>query len=548
MKKLTRRTFLKVSAGGAAAAGLAACTPAAPAAPATNAAPAATAVPAGPARGGTAVIVMDSDPDTLNLGVTSNYSSGDVGAKLYNGLIWVDTNFGIKPSLAESWTISPDAKVYTFKLRQGVTWHDGKPFTSADAVYTFQEILGKFHPRSQALVKRMKSIEAPDANTLVITLVDPYAPLLLQLNVFEAPMLPKHLFDGQGDVLKNPAGLKPIGTGPYKFVEWTKGASVKLARYENYWEKGKPYLDNLVFPIIPQAANRGTALETGEADFLASFYLPLTDVERLSKSDKLNQKRGIAFPAIYFMMMNNATPALAKKEARQAIAFAVDRARIITQANAGIGRIGRGPFGDGFKWLLDPAVDYSKMYPRDVAKAKSLLDAAGVAAAADGTRAKLRLVVDSARAPFVTAAQIIKENLKEIGIEVEVQAVERAVMTQKVYTDRDYDLTLQSFVSSGDPAIGYHRLYVTTTTRVASTNATGYSNTVVDGLFAKAAVTPDQGARAALYVEAQKILADEMPTLVLYDDDTVNFASKKLAGVFGAIDVRDRWEDVSLTK
>jgi len=537
---------LKVSAGGIAAVGLAGCAGAAPTT--APAAPAATAAPAGPAKGGTAVIAIDSDPESLNLGITSGYSAGDVGAKIYNGLIWIDTNFVIKPSLAESWTISGDAKTYTFKLRQGVTWHDGKPFTSADVVYTFQEILGKFHPRSQALVKRMKSIEAPDASTVVITLNDAYAPLLLQLNVFEAPMLPKHLFDGQGDVLKNPANLKPVGTGPFKFVEWTKGATVKLVRNDAYWEKGKPYLDNVVFPIVPQATNRATALETGEADFLSSFYVPLTDVERLSKNANLEQKRGVAFPAIYFMMMNTTTKALATKEARQAVAFAVDRQRIVTQANAGIGRVGRGPFGDGFKWLLDPAVDYTKQYPRDVAKAKALLDGAGVTAAADGSRGKLRLIVDAARAPFITAAQIIKENLKEVGFDVEVQTLERAVMTTKVYTERDFDLTLQSFVSSGDPAIGYHRLYVTTTNKVASTNATGYSNAKVDELFAKAATTPEQKDRAGLYVEAQKILAADLPSLVLYDDDTVNFATKKLKGVFSGIDTRDRWEDVSLTK
>ena len=546
MKTISRRSFLKVSAGGIAAVGLAGCAGAAPTT--APAAPAATAAPAGPAKGGTAVIAIDSDPESLNLGITSGYSAGDVGAKIYNGLIWIDTNFVIKPSLAESWTISGDAKTYTFKLRQGVTWHDGKPFTSADVVYTFQEILGKFHPRSQALVKRMKSIEAPDASTVVITLNDAYAPLLLQLNVFEAPMLPKHLFDGQGDVLKNPANLKPVGTGPFKFVEWTKGATVKLVRNDAYWEKGKPYLDNVVFPIVPQATNRATALETGEADFLSSFYVPLTDVERLSKNANLEQKRGVAFPAIYFMMMNTTTKALATKEARQAVAFAVDRQRIVTQANAGIGRVGRGPFGDGFKWLLDPAVDYTKQYPRDVAKAKALLDGAGVTAAADGSRGKLRLIVDAARAPFITAAQIIKENLKEVGFDVEVQTLERAVMTTKVYTERDFDLTLQSFVSSGDPAIGYHRLYVTTTNKVASTNATGYSNAKVDELFAKAATTPEQKDRAGLYVEAQKILAADLPSLVLYDDDTVNFATKKLKGVFSGIDTRDRWEDVSLSK
>jgi peptide/nickel transport system substrate-binding protein len=550
MKKISRRDFLKVSAASLAAVTLAGCATETPK-PAATTAPAATMAPTakpGPAKGGTAVVAIDADPDTLNLGLSTAYSVGDVCAKIYNALIWIDKDFNIKPSLAEKWDISSDALTYTFKLRSGVTWHDGKPFSSADVKYTFEEILGKFHPRSTALIKRMKSIEAPDANTLVITLTAPYAPLLLQLNVFEAPILAKHVYDGQGDVTKNPANIKPVGTGPFKFVEWTKGATIKLARNESYWEKDKPYLDAIVFSVIPQAANRSTALETGEADYLVNFYVPLTDAKRLSSNTKLVTERGHSFPAVYFMMMNTATKLLSTKEARQALAFAIDRNRIITQANDGIGRAARGPFGDGFPWLLNPDVDYAKMYPRDVAKAKSLLDTAGLTAGADGSRGKLRLLVSSARAPFVTAAQIIKENLKEVGIEVEISSLENSVMLQKVFTDREYDLTLQSFVSSGDPAIGYHRIYVTTKAGTNNTNATGYSNTKVDELLTKAASTPDQKSRADAYKELQTILAADLPTLVLYDDDPINFASKKLNGLWATIDTREKWEDVWLTK
>lgn len=549
MKELSRRNFLKASVTGLAAAALAGCAaPLEPTKPAATVAPSATAAPSGPVKGGTAVIAIDADPDTLCPGITTGYEAGDVCAKIYNALIWIDKDFNIKPSLAESWTISSDALVYTFKLRSGVTWHDGKPFSSADVKYTFEEILGKFHPRSTALIKRMKSIETPDANTVVITLNAAYAPLLLQMNIFEAPILAKHVYEGQGEVTKNPANQSPIGTGPFKFVEWTKGASIKLVRNENYWDKGKPYLDNIVFSIIPQAANRSTAMETGEADYLVNFYVALTDAKRLSANTKLVTERGHSFPAIYFMMMNTLTKALSTKEARKALAFAIDRDRIITQANDGIGRPARGPFGDGFPWLLNPDVDYAKMYPRDVAKAKTLLDSAGVAAGADGSRGKLRLVVNAARAPFVTAAQIIKENLKEIGFDVEIQTLETSVMNQKVYTDRDFDLTLQSFVSSGDPAIGYHRLYITTKPGTNSTNATGYSNAKVDELLTKAAITPNQSDRAAIYRELQTILADDLPTLVLYDDDPINFASKKLNGLWTTIDTREKWEDIWLSK
>ncbi|HEX9116386.1 MAG TPA: ABC transporter substrate-binding protein [Anaerolineae bacterium] len=522
----------------------------APAAAPTAQAPAATAAPAKaqPVKGGTAVIAVDSDPETLNPGLSTGYVVGDVAAKVFNGLVWLDGNFTPQPSLAASWTISPDNLIYTFKLRSGVTWHDGQPFTGADVKYSFEEIVGKFHPRSQALIKRIKSIETPDPLTVVVTLKEAYAPFLLQMSVFEAPILPKHLYDGQGDVLKNPANLKPVGTGPFKFVEWNKGSNIKLVRNDKYFEKDQPYLDGIVFQIIPQGANRSTALETGEVDFVVDFYLPKTDVKRLSANAKLMSKRGQGFPAIDFLMMNTQTKALSTKEARQALAFAIDRQRIVDQAMNGIGRVGSGPFGDGFKWLFNPATDYTKLYPHDVAKAKALLDQAGVTAGTDGSRGKLRLVVDSARAPFASAAQIIRENLKEVGFDVELQPLERAVMIQKVFVDRDYDLTLQSYVSSGDPSIGYHRLYATNTARTQFTNASFYSNAKVDELMAKAAVTPLQKDRTALYGEMQTILAADLPSLVLFDEEGYDFATKKLNGLWGSIDSRDGWGVVWMAK
>ncbi|MBI5029345.1 MAG: hypothetical protein HZB51_02370 [Chloroflexi bacterium] len=515
-------------------------------APAPTVAP--TAAGAQPVRGGIAVIATDSDPDQLNPGFTTSYNIGDIGSKIFNGLIWLDPNWVPQPQLAESWTISSDAKVYTFKLRSGVTWHDGKPFTSADVKYSFDEILLKLHPRTKGLAARISTLAAPDAQTVVFTLKDPYAPFMLGLTVFDAPILPKHLYDGQGDVTKNPANLKPIGTGPFKFSEWNKGSTIKLVRNENYFEKGLPYLDGLVYQIIPQAANRSTALETGEVDYVVDFYFPKTDVKRLESTGKFVVKRGQGAPAIEFMMFNTRSKALATKEARQAIAMVIDRKRIVDQAMNGIARVGFGPFGDGFKWLVNPDAGYDKLYPLNVAKAKSTLDAAGVTAGADGSRGTLRLIVDTARGPHVTAAQIIKENLKEIGFNVDVQPLERSVMIQKVFLDWDYDLTLQSFVSSGDPAIGYHRLYLTATTKAQFTNQTGYTNPAVDDLFTKAATTPNQADRAGFYKNAQTILAADLSSIVLFDDEGVDFASKKLNGLFSGIESRDRFDLVWMSK
>lgn len=495
-----------------------------------------------PQKGGTAVIVIDTDPTTLNGGITTEAVAGQVAAKVFSALIYLDKDYAPQPQLAEKWEVSPDSKTYTFKLRNGVTFHDGKPMTSADVKFTYEEILGKYHPRTQNLVKqRIAAIETPDATTVVFKLKDPYAPFLIQQTVFEAPIFPKHLYEGT-DILKNDYNAKPVGTGPFKFSAWNRGQNITLVRNAAYFEKDLPYLDGIKFQMIPEAQNRTVALELGEADFIGDFYTPKTDVPRLAKNEKLVQRRGSTIPAIYFLMINTQSPAFKTAEARQALAFAIDRNRMVQQAAGGIGRPGRYPFGDGFKWLLTDAADYEKLYPRDVNKAKELLGKASV------TPGKIRLAYDAARPQMIAGGQIIRENLKEIGFDVELVPMERTVMVQKVFADRDFDITMQSFVSSGDPAIGYHRLYQTNTTKNQFTNATNYSNATVDDLLNKAAATANRDERAKLYKQMQEIVVKDMPSLVLFDDESVDTASKKLSNVFPVLDERDGWQYIWLKK
>ncbi|HEV7665350.1 MAG TPA: ABC transporter substrate-binding protein, partial [Chloroflexota bacterium] len=333
------------------------------------------------------------------------------------------------------------------------------------------------------------------------------------------------------------------GTGPFKFGEWNHGSTVKLVRNDTYWDTGKPYLDGILFQVVPQGPNRSTGLETGEIDFVLDFYLPKADVGRLSSNTSLISKRGQGAPAIDFMMMNLHQPLLANKQVRQALAMALNRDTQVQQAMGGLGRPGYGAFGDGFTWLLNPDVAYSKLYPVDAAKAKQLLTTANVPA--DAT---LRLTYDAARPNFVTGAQIVKDNLRQVGITVDLQPLERAVMIDKVFTQKDFDLTLQSYFSSGDPSIGYHRLYLTNTGSAPFVNASGYSNPQVDDLLAKASTAPTQDERAPLYKQAQAILNDDLPAVILYDEAGVDFATKKLNELWTSIDSRNRWDVVWLSQ
>ncbi len=489
----------------------------------------------------TAVLVIDADPPTLNLGITTDYTAGDVCAKVLEGLVWTDRSYTAQPSLATSWTVSPDGLRYDFTLRQGVRWHDGTPFTSDDVVFTFSEILAKSHPRASATFRRVGAVAtaaAPDKVT--VSLKSPYAPFLQQLSVFDAPILPKHVYAGT-DIAANPANQAPIGTGPFKFASWARGSAITVVRNPDYWGAPKPGLDRIVFQIIPQPASRITALETGEADFAPDFYLPKSGELQLMAQGKLQLRQGVNIPAVYFAMFNTATAPFSDIRARHAVAEALDRGRMVRQVMNGLATPGYGSFGDGFGWLTDADSAYAKLYPLEPAAAKALLAETGFK-----PDTKPRVLYDAARPQMVATANILRENLRAIGMDVQLVPLERSVLNDRVFARRDFEIALQSYFSAGDPAIGYHRIYQTDTSHAMLTNASGYSNIDVDRLLGAALSEPDRGKRAELYRQLQRILNVDIPSLVLFDEKTVDFASPRLAGLWPGLDPRDQWAGVSI--
>ena len=485
----------------------------------------------------TAILVIDGDPPTLNLGTTTDFSAGDVGAKLFEGLVWLDPDYRPQPSLATSWDVAEDGKTYTFHLRQGVTWHDGTPFTSSDVAFTFDTVLARLHPRASGMIKFFGiTVEAPEPGVFVVHLNRPFAPLLQQLTVFEAPILPRHLYENT-DIAANPANQRPVGTGPFMFQSWERGATIHLVRNPHYWDAGKPKLDQIIFQIVPQPANRAPALESGDADEVVDFYLPKPDEVRLLKDASLQHRQGVNIPAIYFLSFNTKAPPLDSVVLRQAVALGLDRPRMVTQVMSGLASPGAGAFGDGFPWIGNPD-GYAKLYPFDPAQARERMGTAP---------GKLDLVYDAARPQMIATAQIVRENLRAIGIDVDLQPMERAAMNYRVYVRREFYMTLQSYFSAGDPAIGYQRLYLTERGRLQITNPSGYSNPEIDRLLGEASTERDRDRRAVLYRQAAAILDVDLPSLVLFDEKTADFASRKLTGLWTALDARDQWAGVALT-
>ena len=390
-----------------------------------------------PTPGGTAIVVLGSDPEHLNPGISTSYPVGAVAANLFSGLVRQRADGVPEGDLAESWTVSDDNLVYTFTLR-AANFHDGTPVTSADVVYSMNEVLAPNHGRFITAYNQIASIEAPDAGTVVITLKQPYAPLISLLTVFDAPVLPRHLFEGT-DPLTNPVNNQPVGSGPFEFSDWVRGERIEIVRNEDYFLESA-LLDRIIFRVVPQDVARSTALEVGEADLTWGFYLPPADLPRREANPDLQVWRGITIPALYFVFINNNTPGLDNPLVRQALMHAIDREQVVEQAQGGLGQPASGPFGAGFAFAYSEDTDYRTLYPYDPDRARELLAEAGVSGL------ELRFVYDSARGAFAATGEIMRDQLGQVRVTLQLEPVERAVMVERVYNG-DYDLSMESFTS-----------------------------------------------------------------------------------------------------
>ncbi len=487
---------------------------------ATTEAPATTAA-AGPAPGGTLVVAISSDPGGLNPAITTSGGTHTASELMFNGLVELDADGQPQPELAESWEITDDGATYTFTLRDGVTWHDGEPFTSADVVYTFNEVLTTLHSRTAASVgSNIMAIEAPDEATVVFRFNQPYAPLLQQLDVTEAPILPAHLFEGT-DPMENPANNAPVGTGPFRFVSYTPDAEIRMERNADYFKDGLPLLDEVVMRVIPDAGTRVAALENGEVDWL--FDVPGPDLERLGDDENYGTLETLINPGgsncIMTVTFNLERPIFADQRVRQSIASALDRDQFLERVLFGQGLVAEAPISSGIGFAHAEDVELPA-FDRDAAAA--LLDEAGWVREGDGVRTAqgvegvadgTPLAFNFVHFPtFAAYGELYRAQLAEVGIEVTLQPLEPPVFATTVFTDRNFDTNIISYCNGQDPEIGVRRMYDSARIGpVPFSNAAAYSNPDVDALFAEAAATIDTETRTDLYRQIQEQVAADLP-------------------------------------
>jgi ABC-type dipeptide transport system, periplasmic component len=498
-------------------------------------------------RGGTMNIIVQPEPPVLVLGLNQQGPTQTVAGKIYQGLLTFDFNLKPQPELAESWEVSPDGKVYTFHLVKNAKWHDGKPFTAADVVFSTSKFLMEAHPRARATFSKCEKIEALDDYTVRFTLKEPFGPFLQALEVSSAPMMPKHIYDGT-DYKSNPANATPIGTGPFKFKEWVKGSYIHLVRNDEYWKAGKPYLDAIYFRVIPDAASRAVAVEQGTVQQTQFNDIETFDVPRLKQlpNVEMTTKGYEFFAPLSWIEINTRNKPLDDKRFRQAMMHALDRKFIRDKIWFGLGRPATGPVNSVTRFY-EPNV---RKYDYDPKKAEALLEEAGFKKGADGTRAKVRLLVMPYGETWTRLGEYVKQAMKRVGVDVTLETTDSAGWVNRV-SNWDYDLTFNFVYQYGDPALGVSRTYVSDNIRkgVMFSNTMGYANPEVDRLFAQAAQTNKDEERQQLYSAAQKILVEDVPVAWLLEMEFPTFVDKRFKNaITTAIGVNESYDSVYMVK
>jgi peptide/nickel transport system substrate-binding protein len=508
--------------------------------------PPGAATTSGPKRGGTFVFAIRAEPGVLNPAFDVDADPASIGANVYNALVRQNLDLSVTPSLAERWEISPDGKTYSFSLRRGVTWHDGKPFTSADVKFSIEDVVLPYHSQGRAMFSVVDRIDTPDDLTVRFTLKNAFPPFLQYLTLDGLPVYPKHLWAGT-DIQKNPLNSAPVGTGPFVFKEWVRGDHVTLERNPSYWIKDRPYVDRIVVRFIQDPNARIQALEAGEVDALFGF-IPVSEFLRLAKDPRFQTTRQGSERLASIstnMCFNLAKAPFSNIDVRRAIASALDKDLISDKATFGTSKVAKSHIPQGLQWSNPDA----RQYPHDVRNAETLLDAAGLTKNASGTRFRMTLKWNASDPEHQKVGEVSQQLLKAVGIDVQIQPTEVAAFENQIFVNYDFDATLRTIGTGPDPVISaMWRAYHSSNIRpVRLLNNTRFRNARVDELFDKSAVEADQLKRNAYFKEIQAILMDELPCYPILEkaDPKIWKATWDGDVVAGpALGLRNSWDNI----
>ncbi|RUM99532.1 ABC transporter substrate-binding protein [Pseudaminobacter arsenicus] len=490
-------------------------------------------------KGGT-VVIGHTTLRHLNPAIQSGQATGIPGTQIFAGLTQLNDKFEAQPYLAKSWEVSPDGLTYTFHLEENAVFHDGKPITSEDVAFSL-DVVKANHPFGKPMFGTVKAVETPDAKTARFVLERPHPALMSALSPLLLPILPKHVY-GEGDIRENPANLKPVGSGPFKFSEYRPGEVLVLDRNENFFRPGRPYLDRLIFRITQDPVVNVLGLERGDINYLPFALVRVSDIDRLKANENLTVTTDgyEAFGATNYLEFNLRHAPLDDVRVRKAIAHAVDKDFIQNKILAGHAKRLDGPLTESSPFY---SAESLKKYELDLEKAKALLDEAGHPVKDGGMRFSLTLewLPDANINSQQPVAQYLKAQLRQIGIDIVLRPNPDFGSFATRIGNWEHQLTMNGIWNYPDPVIGVNRAYLSTNQKKGAifTNTEGYVNPRVDELMIAAGGESDPAKRKELYAEFQAILTDELPLLWTNEEPLFTLYDKKLQGlpltVWGAL-------------
>ena len=455
-----------------------------------------------------------AEPQSFHPDFLGDDGAWPINQNIFNRLVKLNAFNEYVADLAKDWKFSDDGLTLTFNLHDNVKWHDGTDFSAEDVKYTYDTMISEKWAFANSL-STVASIETPDKNTVVFKLKNADSSIISKLSWYGTFILPKHIYEGT-DHATNPTNQKPVGTGPFKFVEFEKGVAVKLERNDDFFGE-VPHAKNLVFRIIPEETTYYQAFLNDEIDYISS--LPTANVNDLDNDDKYEIIQSLGINRTY-VTFNMEDPIFSNVDVRQAVATALDQKSVFDRV---------GGAGVQSEYFISPVFkdyinDNFKLPETNVEKAMEILENAGFTKNANGNYIEAQFDFFTG-GNFADVATIVAANLEKAGIKLTLNAMEMSAWQQKVMTDKNFSITMLAGYQGPDVSGVDNRVK-----SEGSTNIAGFKNVEIDEALTKAVQFSDVKDRKPFYDEAQRIMSEQMPMIFIMENGYKTPIKKQFTG------------------
>jgi len=473
--------------------------------------------------GDTYVDASIGDANVLNPVLSSDSASNDLIGLIYNGLVKYDKNIQLVGDLAESWTVGRGGLLLTFKLRKNVRWHDGKPFTADDVLFTYEKYRDpKVQTPFASSFEDVKSVTVLDPYTVRVEYSRPFSPGLASWGM---GVVARHVYQ-DGDFNTHPANRQPIGTGPFVFKEWKADQYVRLEANLDYFE-GRPPIDRYVYRIIPDQSVQFLELRNQSLDTMT-----LTPDQFKAYDTIFENHNRYRFPAFQYVYLgfNLRNPLFQDQRVRQALAYAIDRKTLVNGLLLGLGQPITGPFPIT-AWAYNKDVP---VLPYDTAKARALLAEAGWTPGSGGILQKngkpfaFTLMTNQGNKLRALAAEVIQRQLQAIGIDVKIRIVEWSTFIRENLDKKNFEAVVMGWQLGRDPDA--YAIWHSSQQKEGQYNFCSYSNAAVDRLLEEGRRTFDLDKRKKIYHAMHAQVAADLPYIFLYCPDSLLTIHKRFRG------------------